>query len=54
MASPSDGKPPQQTPQQGTMTYPRKQAINAYPGVKKGQSGSVSGNSGGNSINQGY
>ena len=54
MAHPSDGKPPQQTPQQGSMGYPNKQAINAYPGVKKGQSGSVSGNSGGSPIKQGY
>ncbi len=32
---------PQQTPQQGTYYKPANQAFNAYKGVKKGQSGSV-------------
>jgi len=34
---------PQQTPQQGTYVKPASQGYNQYKGVKKGQSGSVSG-----------
>ena len=41
--TPSDGKPPQATPQQGQVVKPNSQAYNAYKGVKKSQSGSVSG-----------
>ena len=45
MAMKGAGKAPSQS-QQGTKVKPAYQALNQYKGVKKSQSGSVSGNPG--------